>query len=103
VQYLITALDGKDSQAEQRRADARPAHLELGDKMKAAGQLLYAAALLNEAQKMIGSVLICEFSSQDALDDWLKVEPYVTGAVWKEINIQPCKVGPSFAPKPSVT
>jgi len=45
---------------------------------------------------MIGSVLIVDFPSRDALDEWLKVEPYVIGNVWDKIQVKPCKVGPMF-------
>lgn len=45
---------------------------------------------------MIGSVLIVDFPTREALDGWLKVEPYVVGDVWKQIEITPCKVPPMF-------
>ncbi len=60
------------------------------------GQHLYAAALLNEAGTMRGSVLISEFPSRSELDAWLAREPYVTGNVWKRIEVTPCRVGPAF-------
>ncbi|MBY0358373.1 MAG: YciI family protein [Candidatus Obscuribacterales bacterium] len=97
MQFLVTANDGSDEEALSRRLAAREAHLALGDKMREEGTLLYAAAILDDHEKMIGSTMICQFESRAKLDQWLKVEPYVTGNVWQKIVVQQCKVGPSFA------
>jgi uncharacterized protein YciI len=97
MQFMVLAYDGKDAKALERRLAARAAHLALGDKLKAAGKLLYAAAILDEEEKMAGSMLICDFPSADELDEWLKDEPYVLGKVWEKIQVARCKVGPSFA------
>ncbi len=96
MQFLITGYDGTDEKALERRLAVREAHLALGDKMRDAGKMLYGAAILDEHGKMTGSVLICEFKSREELDAWLKEEPYVTGDVWRKIDVQNCKVGPSF-------
>lgn len=64
--------------------------------MRAQGKMLFGVAILDDADKMIGSMLVCDFESRSELDEWLLIEPYVTGAVWKDIQVQPCKVGPSF-------
>jgi hypothetical protein len=58
--------------------------------------MLFGAALLDDQGKMVGSVLLCEFASRDELNQWLNEEPYVNGDVWRKIEIQECKVGPSF-------
>lgn len=97
MQFLVIGHDGKDADAIHRRMAAREAHIRLGDQMRDRGELLYAVAILDESQKMIGSVLIVDLSSRKELDEWLKVEPYVAGKVWERIEIQPCRVGPSFA------
>lgn len=96
MQFLVLGYDGSDAQALERRLAVRDAHIALGDKMRDAGKMLYGAAILDDSGKMIGSVLICEFPSRAELDEWLKVEPYVTGKVWQKIEVQNCKVGPSF-------
>lgn len=96
MQFLITGMDGTDDDAINRRLAVRDAHIALGNKMRDEGLMLYGAALLNDSERMIGSVLICEFASRNQLDEWLKVEPYVTGDVWKEIKVTRCRVGPSF-------
>jgi len=97
MQYLILGYDGKDKDALMRRICARAEHLALGSKLIKEGKLHYGVAMLDEKERMIGSVYVCEFASKKELNAWLKVEPYVTGKVWKKITISPCKVGPSFS------
>ena len=96
MQFLVTAYDGIDEGCIERRLAARNEHLSLVESMFKQGRHLYAAALTNDTDKMIGSVLIVDFPSRDALDEWLKVEPYVIGNVWDKIEVKPCKVGPMF-------
>src|SRR5271157_3321261 len=96
MQFLVIGLDGTDEDALNRRLAVRAAHIELGDKMRDAGKMLYGAAILDDNEKMTGSVLVCEFESREELDQWLKEEPYVTGKVWQKVEVQRCKVGPSF-------
>lgn len=61
---------------------------------KDAGQLLTAAAMINECGDMCGSALTMDFPDRAALNRWLKDEPYVTGGVWKEIKVAPVKFAP---------
>lgn len=104
MQFLVLGYDGADDQALSRRMAVREAHLALGDKMRDAGKMLYGAAILDDNGKMIGSILICEFDSRAELDQWLKEEPYMTGGVWQKVEVQNCKVGPSFVGlKPQLT
>lgn len=96
MQFLILGYDGQDPEALARRMAVRERHITLGDKLRDEGKLLYGAAILNDAGTMIGSVLIGDFADRAELDDWLQVEPYVTGNVWQHIEVKPCRVGPSF-------
>lgn len=96
MQFLVTGYDGKDEGALERRLAARDAHLKLVEEMVEKGKYLYATAILDENEKMIGSVLVVEFSSRTELDEWLKIEPYVSGNVWQQIDVKPCKVPPTF-------
>jgi len=66
MHFIVTAYDGTDENAYQRRLDAREAHLA-------------------NAKRMIA----------DLRADWLAAEPYVTGGAWEKIEIAPCKV-PDF-------
>lgn len=96
MDFLITAFDGDDSEALSRRMVARPAHLELGDQMRQEGSLLFAAAILDESDRMIGSSMVVSFPSRQELEAWLEREPYVVGGVWRKIDVKPCRPGPAF-------
>jgi uncharacterized protein YciI len=96
MQFLLIAHDGDDDGALNRRLQAREQHIALGDEMVANGSMLYGGALLDEQEKMIGSVLVLDFPTRQELDAWLKIEPYVLGDVWRRIDVQPFRVGPSF-------
>jgi len=95
MQFVVIAYDYKKGGL-KRRLKIRSKHIGLGDKMKAEGNYLMGAAILDKQNKMIGSIMILEYPSRKELDTWLKVEPYVTDKVWEKIEIRPCKIGPSF-------
>jgi uncharacterized protein len=96
MEFMVLAYDGTDEGAPARRLQARPAHLAVAEKMAAEGRLRYAVALLNEAEQMIGSLLIVDVESYDDIDEWLEEEPYVRGEVWKDITITRCRTAPMF-------
>jgi uncharacterized protein len=52
-------------------------------------EALLGGAILDEADEMVGSVLVVEFETREELDAWLTTDPYVTGGVWQEIEVQP--------------
>ncbi len=92
MEYLITAFDDTDAQAEQRRLMARPAHIEGANELKAAGKLIAGGAILDDNNKMIGSTLYVDFESRAELNLWLQNDPYVIQGVWKDVNILPIKL-----------
>ncbi|MFJ8741544.1 YciI family protein [Embleya sp. NPDC127516] len=96
MQFLLIAHDGTDEHAATRRLAARPRHIELGDTMVAAGRMLFGTAILDADGRTIGSMLVLDFPTRAELDAWLAVEPYMTGDVWRDVDIRPCAVGPSF-------
>jgi len=96
MHFIIIAYDGTDDQALERRLAARDDHLSSIKKLKAAGKMLYAVAILDEKEKMTGTVIVSDFDSRDELDAWLKEEPYVIGNVWEKIEVKPCLVPPLF-------
>lgn len=96
MQFLVTGRDGSDAEALNRRMAVREDHIALGDKLRAEGKMLIGVALLNEAGDMAGSVILVDMDSREEIDEWLKVEPYVTGNVWHSVEVEPCRVGPSF-------
>ncbi len=96
MQFVIIARDGTDTEALNRRLAARDRHIALSDEAAARGEQIMGTAILNEEGNMCGSVMIVDFPTLDALDEWLQKEPYMTGKVWENLEILPCKVGPSF-------
>jgi uncharacterized protein len=96
MQFLIIAYDGKDEKAMERRMAVRPAHLAGVEKMMAEGKALYGAAILDEKENILGSLMVVDFPSKADLNAWLKVEPYVTAEVWQRIEVVPARVAPMF-------
>ncbi len=91
-QYLVTAYDYTDADALKRRMDVRPHHLELVKELKEKGNYINGGAILNADGKMIGSAMIMQFESDEALAAWQQNEPYVTQKVWETVDIKPFKV-----------
>lgn len=96
MQYIVTAYDGTDEKAMDRRLAVREEHLKSVERRFKTGEHLYGAAILDETGIMIGSMMVVEYPSRKELDMWLKDEPYVVGDVWRKIEIKPCKVAPLF-------
>ena len=95
MQFIVRGVDGTDENALQRRMAARENHLAMAKKMYADKRWLYAAAILDEGGNMIGSVIICDFESEEALRaDWLDREPYILGNVWETVEIVRAQVAP---------
>lgn len=99
MQFLVIGRDDTDDEALMRRNDARAAHLELSARMMREGNSLFGAAILDDAGTMAGSAMVVEFESRKDVDAWLKVEPYVTGGVWKTYSVEETKVAPHFLAK----
>ena len=102
MQFLITAYDGKDDKALDRRLAARDSHLARGKTFSDLGNILKGGAIISDAGAMIGSALLVEFDSREEVDKWLEEDPYVAGNVWNEITVVQVKlqliplfVGPS--------
>jgi uncharacterized protein YciI len=96
MQFLVIAYDGTDDKALERRMASREAHLAGIQRMIAEGKALYGVAILNDREQMAGSVMVVEYASRAEVDAWLKSEPYVTGDVWRKIEVSPARVPPIF-------
>ena len=99
MQFIVIAYDGTDEKALERRLAVREAHLKSAKEMFDSGKWLYAAGILNDDGKMIGSMIVCDFPSREELEQWLKEEPYVVGSVWKKIDVNRAQVPPFCANK----
>jgi uncharacterized protein len=89
MQFLVVARDGTDDEAIERRRRVRPTHLESIAPLVEDGHVLVGGAILNDADEMIGSMLLVDFPDRAALDAWIEADPYVTGGVWREIEVSP--------------
>lgn len=96
MQYLVLAYDNNDDGASERRMQSREEHTKLISYYKEKGNMIMGAALLDDDGNMIGSTIIVDFPSEEDLHEWLEKEPYVLNDVWREANILPCAVAPSF-------
>lgn len=90
--FLIHAFDYTDSEALQRRMNAREAHLEVARKMHQDGEILLAGAMINNDSKMIGSVVIVEMESLAEVEKWLAEEVYIKQNVWDKVAIYPLRL-----------
>jgi len=96
MQFLVFATDATDDGALNRRMAARDEHVAMISAYREKGNMLIGAARLDDAGKMIGSTIICDFPTREDLDKWLEKEPYLQNNVWDEVKIEACAVGPSF-------
>jgi uncharacterized protein len=92
MQFLLTAYDGTDQGAQERRLKARGEHLDKIANLKRSGEFLFGGAILDHEGKMIGSMIVYDFPDRESLDEKLKDEPYITKGVWKKIEIQPFRL-----------
>jgi uncharacterized protein YciI len=92
MQFLLIAYDDTDEGALDRRMSARPEHLEKVADLKQNGEFLLGGAILNDNEKMIGSMIVYEFPDRKSLEERLKEEPYITKGVWQKIEIKPFRL-----------
>ena len=88
MRYIVIARDGTDQGARARRRAARPAHLERVGPFVERGRVLLGGAILDGAGDMVGSVVLTDFATREEVDAWVAEDPYVTGGVWREIEIR---------------
>jgi uncharacterized protein YciI len=91
-QYLITGYDHTDAGALERRMNVRPNHFVGARELKKTGNFIFGGAILNDAGKMIGSIMIMQFETEDALEEWKQTEPYIVEKIWETFEIKPFKV-----------
>ena len=92
MHLLITAYDGTDDEALDRRMAARDNHLARGKTFSNSGNILKGGAILSDTGTMIGSILLVDFENKAEVDKWIEADPYVAGNVWKEVTIVQIKL-----------
>jgi uncharacterized protein YciI len=91
-QYIITGYDHTDEGALKRRMDVRPQHLDGAKELKADNNYIMGGAILDDEGKMIGSVMVLQFETDEELEAWKKREIYITSGVWETVDVKPFKV-----------
>ncbi len=89
MQYVIHAYDHTDAQALDRRMEVRPAHFAGARQLKADGHFIIGGALLDPAGRMIGSMLVLDFSTDEQFQAWYDNEPYIQNHIWERIDVKP--------------
>ena len=92
MQFLLIAYDGTDTGAQDRRMKSRAQHLEKIAHVKKAGRFLFGGAILDDHERMIGSMILYEVTDREELDKLLLDEPYIYNKVWDKIEIRPFRL-----------
>lgn len=93
--YSIVGKDVADSLA--RRLSVRPAHLARLQALQDQGCLLLAgpfpAVDSNDpgAAGFTGSLIVAEFASLQAAQEWADADPYIAAGVYESVQVQPFK------------
>ena len=91
-QYMVTAFDYTDEGAVERRMNVRPSHLNGVKTLKENGNFLIGGAMLNDEDKMTGSMMVLQFENEEELKVWQQNEPYITQNIWESVDIKPFRV-----------
>ncbi|EXF57226.1 YciI family protein [Acinetobacter radioresistens] len=77
----------------EKRLATRPQHIERLQKLNDEGRLIVAGAMPKDPADpqagFYGSTMIVEFDSREALDAWLKEEPFLKAGVYAHIDVKP--------------
>lgn len=89
--YMLLATDAEGTT--EARAAARPAHLARLKELDEQGRLLTAGPtpMPDNPDIVSGSLIIAEFDSLDAAEEWAGKDPYVDAGVYAELLIRPYK------------
>ena len=93
--YAIVGYDTPNSL--DKRVAARPAHVARLQAMQTDGRLLLAGpfpaidAVDSGAAGFTGSLIVAEFTSLQAAQDWANADPYFAAGVYASVDIKPFK------------
>jgi len=93
--YAIIGYDYEESLA--KRQTARPAHIERLQALKQEGRLFAAGpfpAIDGEdpgPAGFTGSLIVAEFESLQAAQDWADADPYREAGVYESVEVRPYK------------
>lgn len=93
--YAIISQDVENSL--DKRLSARPAHIERLKTLQNEGRLLIAGphpAIDSEdpgSEGFTGSLVVAEFNSLVAAQDWADADPYIEAGVYQQVIVKPFK------------
>jgi uncharacterized protein YciI len=93
--YAIIATD--ESNSLEKRRTTRPAHLQRLSQLQTEGRLLLAGphpAIDSEdpgPAGFTGSLVVAEFSSLEAAQEWANQDPYLLAGVYANVLVKPFK------------
>lgn len=93
--YSIVGIDNDNSL--EKRLSVRPAHVERLQQLLNEGRLLVAGpnpAIDNEdpgPNGFTGSIIIAEFDSLEAAQQWADADPYIEAGVYQSVMVKPFK------------
>ena len=95
---MLYAIISQDiDQSLSKRMEARPSHLDRLQVLKAEGRLILAGphpAIDNEdpgEAGFTGSLVVAEFDSLTAAQNWADADPYVAAGVYANVIVKPFK------------
>jgi uncharacterized protein YciI len=89
MHFVVIAKDGNDPDALSRRLAVREKHLEGTTPFAASGFLQVGGALLSKEGTMVGSMMVLEADSEEAVWEFLKQDIYSKANVWQSFEIYP--------------
>ena len=93
--YAIISKDNENSL--EKRASARPAHLDRLHQLRDDGRLLIAGphpAIDSEdpgSAGFSGSLVVAEFDSLESAKSWASEDPYMAAGVYSNVTVKPFK------------
>jgi uncharacterized protein YciI len=93
--YAIIGQDVPNSL--DNRIAARPAHVVRLQELQSQGRLLLAGpfpavdAMEPGSAGFTGSLIVADFATLAAAQDWANADPYVTAGIYAEVRVQPFK------------
>lgn len=93
--YAIISEDNENSL--EKRAPARPAHLDRLHQLRDDGRLLIAGphpAIDSEdpgSAGFSGSLVVAEFDSLESAKSWASEDPYMAAGVYSNVTVKPFK------------
>lgn len=89
--FMLLATDAEGTT--EARAAARPAHLARLKELDEQGRLLTSGPtpMPDNPDIVSGSLIVADFDSLDAAEEWAGKDPYVDAGVYAEVLIRPFK------------